>query len=1002
MATLSELEKQIADLDSKLKYGVGNRLRERNEALEFTRQLIQKAEAAGDEAKVERETRILGNILQEVSDLNGQVSAIQSQKDQLQQELNILKTQQQSQQAQQQSQQNTAQSAGEEVKQSGDAGATNPPQPTEAFSPEGRIKGGTNAEVPVTRGNPAGEDAGTDANTVPLSQSQSVTYAPGTGEPLLDRDAAAKQGIFATPSPYGPGVGQPGDDKQGSGKNATKQDIDLSFDQIITPQPNILDAYASYTYQISWYLLSEWGYRDLMTSGSNNRKVDAINGAELLVQSGGAGYSTNPGQTTATVNGVIGLAGDRNKYFKLDYYIDSCTVDNLLQGKATGTASSYTSLKMTVVEPNGISLIDNLKAAVSDFTQQRNFTNAIYCLVIKFRGYDENGNPVLAGNTGAGADLSDPYTISIKYVPFAIADIKFSVGSKMSTYEIHGQPIIYNFRLRNTIPNNIELTGETVNEILGGQLVTSSNEQGLRNNTTSQAAGGRTVTPAPRGQSFPLQDQTINTTQQSAQMSVDSPSKINAAPKGSKSTVRGLMDFLNENQRKLVEKKEYLVADEYQIEFVNASIRDATLKKPGDVSIGFTPMDNSADTRKILDETTKMVPSQRNFGITAGMSIVQAIEMIVRQSSFITEQQLKYVDERTQQFKDNGPAADHFAWFKISMRAIPKDFDFNRNDNAYKFIFTVSAYNVKSLTSNYFPKSRFNGVHKSYPYWFTGQNTAVLDYTQKFDNLYRVVISGNTDQLKQNLVTQYGDLQQTFVYQPLSGQSSQGATGATNEPAANAADYLYSPTDIGTVKIKILGDPGWIAQGEVFKGNDARTFSFKAFYPDGTINFDAQEILFEIVWQRPVDYDVNGDGTMNPNRQDPNNPEDGFKFVRNGRQSYVFCATKVSSEFRQGRFEQSLDGILYVLPRPKISQQVVDRPVTLATQTFPLSSDQRVKPATGKQNNTTRTTTVPASAAQSNNRMPTAPATGTQFTGQGSNLTNQSGMDFSPISGFGA
>jgi hypothetical protein len=312
----------------------------------------------------------------------------------------------------------------------------------------------------------------------------------------------------------------------------------------------------------------------------------------------------------------------------------------------------------------------------------------------------------------------------------------------------------------------------------------------------------------------------------------------------------------------------------------------------------------------------------------------------------------------------------------------------------------VSAYNVKSISSNYFPKSRFSGVHKSYPYWFTGQNTAVLDYTQKFDNLYRVVISGNTDQLKQNLVTQYGDLQQTFVYQPFSGQSSQGGTGAVNEPAANAADYLYSPTDLGMVKVKILGDPAWIAQGEVFKGNDPRTFTFKAFYPDGTINFDAQEILFEIVWQRPVDYDVNGDGTMNPNRQDPNNPDNDFKFVRNGRQSYVFYATKVSSEFRSGKFEQTLDGGIYVLPRPKISQQVVDRPVSSATQTFPLSSDQRVRPATNKKDNVARTTSVPATAASSNNLMPTAPQTapqnsGQQFSNQSNNVYRPQTVDFS-------
>ena len=55
MATVQELEKQIADLTSKIKYGVGRQLKEREEAAAFTRQLIQQAEASGDQAKVERE-----------------------------------------------------------------------------------------------------------------------------------------------------------------------------------------------------------------------------------------------------------------------------------------------------------------------------------------------------------------------------------------------------------------------------------------------------------------------------------------------------------------------------------------------------------------------------------------------------------------------------------------------------------------------------------------------------------------------------------------------------------------------------------------------------------------------------------------------------------------------------------------------------------------------------------------------------------------------------------
>jgi uncharacterized protein YdhG (YjbR/CyaY superfamily) len=55
-------------------------------------------------------------------------------------------------------------------------------------------------------------------------------------------------------------------------------------------------------------------------------------------------------------------------------------------------------------------------------------------------------------------------------------------------------------------------------------------------------------------------------------------------------------------------------------------------------------------------------------------------------------------------------------------------------------------------------------------------------------------------------------------------------------------------------------------QGEIYRGLDPRTFNFSAFNQDGTINFDSQEILFEIVWQRPVDYDVDTTGLMDPNK----------------------------------------------------------------------------------------------------------------------------------------
>jgi hypothetical protein len=665
-------------------------------------------------------------------------------------------------------------------------------------------------------------------------------------------------------------VGQGNDDASPT-KNATRQDIELSFQEDIVPQPNVLDDYASYTYQISWYLLSNDDYVKLIQSGRNENLAGGdvgIDGGQLLMQSGGAH------DRGAAVSGQTTTVRDRNPYFKLDYYIDSLTLKNFLPGHATGMASTATEFKMTVIEPNGITLVDNLKKAIKDYAGLDVFPSALYCLVIRFRGYDENGNPVLIGKTDSGGAKTDPYSIVVKYIPFAITKFEFSVSNQLTTYNIAAAVVQNGFRLRQTVQFETELTGKTVSEMLGGQKITTSNSEGTRTNTTSQASGGKKTSPSPRSpgtgaSGFPLNgtDPSKTNTTVKAAPSVDAPGTAASAPQGTGSPGRGLMQAMNEYQQDLVKKGIYEKADEYVIEFANTSIANATIRKPGNLAIDATPMNANPDARKQLDETNQMIAGQRNFAIRPGSSLVQAIEMVVRNSSYITDQQLSIIDEETQQQKPNGTPIKSFAWFKISLKAEPlgNTIDRKRGDYAYRFTFLVSIYESKSLISPWFPRTQFRGVHKSYPYWFTGQNTAVMEYQQSFNHYYFNVLSGTSDAILQDFTSNYNDMPR-FVYQPTSGQSSQGADGRANEPAANAADYLYSPSDLSKVKIKILGDPAWIMQGEIYRGLDPRTFNFSAFNQDGTINFDSQEILFEIVWQRPVDYDVDTTGLMDPNK----------------------------------------------------------------------------------------------------------------------------------------
>jgi hypothetical protein len=147
-----------------------------------------------------------------------------------------------------------------------------------------------------------------------------------------------------------------------------------------------------------------------------------------------------------------------------------------------------------------------------------------------------------------------------------------------------------------------------------------------------------------------------------------------------------------------------------------------------------------------------------------------------------------------------------------------------------------------------------------------------------------------------------------YTYASASTESSAGAFAQGNKVGANASEYLYSPGDLGNAKIRIIGDPAWIQQGDLAGGVSVQDFSYAPFLPDGTINFDASQVLFEIAWQRPQDYDI-ATGLADPYK--------GAQLeARQPLQSNIYHAIKCVSEFKQGKFEQTLDGTLFMFPIP--------------------------------------------------------------------------------------
>jgi hypothetical protein len=725
----------------------------------------------------------------------------------------------------------------------------------------------------------------------------------------------------------------------------------LSVASAIIPQPNILDKFASNTWSASVYLLSPKQYTALVRS-----KKKQINGYNLLFQSGGApinvggyqgasapGYSpkdVGEGANQGVAAGVpVGGAPDagRNPAFKQDFYIDSITFDNKLPGKQTGGAHSVSALKFTVVEPGNITLLDRIAAAVKDMAQtlegskEINYTAAQYLMVIRWYGYDINGNLIHGTRANDKTALSDPKAICEKFIPFLIRSIDWSVSSKLVTYDFDcatvGQNVAGGTR-RGTIPYDVQLTAQTVGELLSGNAVYASLNSKLQQDATgrktastdSRSFTAATVAEPPR---------VAQTNTQASVRSVDNsiaatgspPPKANSAPTNKTTLKSGLAGAMTEFSQKLVsDERVYQAADTYTVVFDQTAkdIQDATIVLPGTiidqdgVPMGIPPEDNPNDA--LSPTKNNMNVKARNWSITAGQQMLQAIDLAIRNSSYIYQQGLTIYDSDSGKEIPNPKASGKkMKWYKVSMQATPGEYDSARNDFAYDVTYIISAYDVPNFESKYFPQGNFRGVHKRYPYWFTGENTAVLDFTANFNAAYSMTVSGGPDtesadsQLRKRVTSNTQDLIK-YTYSPASSETRQGGKLKGTEASANAAEYLYAVDSPGGSVLKIIGDPAWIQQGSLCGGITETDLSVSPFEADGTINFDNTQVLFEIAWQRPEDYDINT-GLANPYARPGNTPGKPV-------QTNVYTASNVTSEFRGGKFEQTVTGLIYTQPVP--------------------------------------------------------------------------------------
>jgi hypothetical protein len=388
------------------------------------------------------------------------------------------------------------------------------------------------------------------------------------------------------------------------------------------------------------------------------------------------------------------------------------------------------------------------------------------------------------------------------------------------------------------------------------------------------------------------------------------PPKASDAPvAGKENLFTGLVEALNQQQQDLIKQKKREIADIYDIKFDPAIMGESTVKRPGDQNITQAPMQNNQTAEKLDTAKNNVNRSAMTWPVKGGTQIVQLIDQIIRNSSYITDQQIVQISPTAdpvtgvqKQTPSPGTGTGDTAWYKISVATEQLAMDNIIRDHAYRITYIVTPYKVAQLASQYFPDSKYRGVHKSYQYWFTGNNTQILNYEQKYNNAYRLVLSGQGENIQKQASTDFRDLFRK-TYMATSENHAQGAKNYTNEPGDNAASFLYDPISLSKVNLRIVGDPSWMAQGESGLGVRAGKFSFTPFSSDGSMNFDSQAILFDVSFNQPVDYDFNT-GIVNPNAH---NSRSGLP-----QEHYTFTAIRCKNTFSKGRFEQEIEGRLLI------------------------------------------------------------------------------------------
>ena len=642
-------------------------------------------------------------------------------------------------------------------------------------------------------------------------------------------------------------------------------------------------------------------------------------------------YRVRPPQVTVLRSGG-GAPGKAQTAYEssdaqLEYFIDDLEIAGIIAPTSATRASNATTTSFTVHEPYSMGLFLQTLMIAANKAGHADYLKAPYALIVEFKGWDDNGNPL------------DVDTTTRRVFPIKFVKVDFDVSSGGSAYNCSA--IAWNeVALSDTTQatnSDVTIQGNNLLELL--QTNPNSLSSVLNRRIRENDANGNAINrdeyiimfPPTLTSSLGISNQVGSNSDSRAAMTEE---EFYAAWTGNPSEIFDFdSDLLEQDQSQAYNQYLELSAARNN---VSATIRRVAESLENTNSIGKATIDSGMVTGGAVpfgeeaytyDQRTGIYRSDqvqisrdfRSFQFPQGTKIEDIIEELVILSTY-----------GQQAATELQPDADGMInWFRVHAQTFLSPDEQIRNragENPKVYVYSVVPYRVhSSVFSNASQPSvgveqRKASAAKTYDYIYTGQNDDIIDFEINFNNAFFNALNSNLNGAGGTILQTRDSTGASQTPQfdaaegaegvkslnsdrpirevPNSSRTGQAGGSDADTPAILVARQFNeaitgSSVDMITMELTILGDPYYLADSG--QGNYNSPPLALAYTTDGTMDYQRSQVEVVINFRTPIDYNTN-DGTMIF-------PQDTIPVKTF---SGLYMISTLTSKFSGGKFTQTL------------------------------------------------------------------------------------------------